>query len=104
MTTSAQHPRALLNLRNFRNRVCVQPPTSAVDVTLSAFTAECRAAGATAGAIGAEHRRLLSIDLVSGALSSKPAGGRCCCETMGQTSGVTIIFGPPAKIRYGNNK
>jgi len=41
-------------------QVRVQPPTSAVNVTLPAFAA---AAPCTAGAVAAERRRLLSIDI-----------------------------------------
>ena len=46
--------------------VCAQPPTPAVNVALPAFAAERRAAVAvpnTAGAVAAERRRLLSIDI-----------------------------------------
>jgi len=50
----------------YKQQVCVQPPTSAVNVTLPALAAERRAAGAvphTAGAVVAGRRRLLSIDI-----------------------------------------
>jgi len=46
---------------------CVQPPTSAANVTLPVLAAECRDAGAvisTAGPLAAERRRLLSVDLM----------------------------------------
>jgi len=70
---------------NYNEQVCVQPPPSALNVTLPAFAA------------GAERRRLLhcarSCRLIHPpahrALSSKPAARRCCCRSMGQTDGRT---------------
>ena len=77
----------------YKQQVCVQPPTSAVNVTLPALAAERRAAGAvphTAAPLlmgaGACYR---SISPTRRALSSKPAGGGCCCRSMGHTDGRT---------------
>jgi len=67
---------------HFLQQVCVQPRISAVNVTLSAFSAERRAATPvllSAPAAGTRRR----------ALSSKPAGHRCCCGSTGQTDGQT---------------
>jgi len=70
-------PHKMINI-NKLNKVCVEPPSSALSVMLPAFAAE--------------HRRLqhgaCSCRLISTAcrmLSSKPTGRRFCCRLMGQT-------------------
>ena len=67
--------------------VCVEPPSSAVSTMLPAFAAERRRPqhGACSTAPAA-RRPQLAIDIIClQALSSKPAGRRCCCRSMGQT-------------------
>ena len=64
------------------SQVCVQPPSSAVSVTLPAFAAErwlLQHGACSARSIYPAHR----------AFSSKPAGRRCCCRSMGQTDRET---------------
>ena len=53
-------------------QVCVELYTLALNVTLPAFAAERR-------------RHYRTISPAHEALSSKPAGSRCCCRSMGQT-------------------
>ena len=68
----------------------VQPRTSAVNILiLSVFAAErCAAAPLLLSAPAAgTRRRCRSISPVCRALSSKPAGHRCCCRSMGHTYG-----------------
>ena len=79
-----KHRSVDLRLMKFlqRKRVCVQPPPSAVNVTLPAFDAK---------------RQLLQHDACSDrsasparrALSSKQTCRRGCCRSMGQTDGRT---------------
>jgi len=59
-------------------QACVQPRTTVLYMALPAFAA-------AAGAVAAERRRLLSVDISS----SKPVGGRCCCRSTGQMDGRT---------------
>ena len=60
-------------------QVCVQPPLSALSMTLPAFAGACSTAPA------AIDRYLLHTP----ALSSKLTGRRCCCRSMEQTNGRT---------------
>ena len=62
------------------SQVCSEPPPSALNMTLSVFGAE-RRLGACSTAPAAIDQYLLQIP----ALSSKPAGHRCCCRSTGQT-------------------
>jgi len=54
----------------------VEPPPSALNMTLPAFAALSADTEPAAGAV-----------LQAPALSSEPAGRRCCCRSMGQTDG-----------------
>ena len=72
-------------LSHFKANNCVQPLPSAVNTTLLALAATRRAVGLLLRA-GAYYR---SISPDCGALSSKLAGGRCYCRSMGQTDGQT---------------
>jgi len=77
-------------------QIFVQPRPSAVNMTLPAFAAECRAEG---GMPTARRAPLMlsagacyqSISPSRGALSSKPAGRRCCCRSMRQTDGRSTV-------------
>jgi len=65
-------------------QVCIQLPTSALNVTLLAFAAERRAAAPLL--VGARRRRRSrSISPAPTALSSKPTARRGCGQMMGQT-------------------
>jgi len=58
---------------------------SAVNMTLPAFAAECRAADRAAALLLPGALRCRSISFARTALSSKPAARRCCVGLMGQT-------------------
>jgi len=65
--------------------ITVEPPHSAVNMTLPAFSAG--------------HRHLQHgactyrpVSPARRALSSKPAGRRCCCRSTGQTGGRTSLI------------
>ena len=91
--------------------LCLQLPTSAVNMALPACVAERRAADSRCGAAAAGRpgsRRCRSITPARTALSSKPAAHRCCGRMMGQTDGRTDArpFHRPRSAYYassGNN-
>jgi len=61
----------------YDKQVYVEPPPSGISMTVPAFAAEHRRAPAAR----CSYRYLLQTP----ALSSKPAGRRCCCRSMGRT-------------------
>jgi len=88
--------RSAFQQTNITLQTCGQPPLSAVNVTLPAYAAKRRAAaplllsdGACCTAPEARRRNYRSISLAPMALSSKPAGRRCCRRSTGQTDGRT---------------
>jgi len=66
----------------YDKQVYVEPPPSGISMTVPAFAAEHRRAPAAR----CSYRYLLQTP----ALSSKPAGRRCCCRSMGRTDGRTL--------------
>ena len=63
--------------------VCFEPPPSALKVTLPAFAAERRRLQHGARSCRSTYPACM-------ALSSKPAGRRCCCRLTRQTDGRTL--------------
>jgi len=80
-------------------QVCVQLPTSAVNVAVIAFAAEHRSAALRCGAAAAA-RPATSIDIsCRAALSSKPAVSRVCGRMTGQTDRRTALDLAPRTTR-----
>ena len=63
-----------------RKHVCIEPPPSALNVTLPAIAAERRRTCSTV-------RAAIDRSRASRALSNKPADRCCCCRSMGETGG-----------------
>ena len=80
---------SLTHFRKANKSVCVQLPTSTVNVTLLAFAAERRAAVPCCGAAAAGRPATAAVVRYLLALSSKPAARRACGRMLGQTSGRT---------------
>ena len=111
-----QQFKALKGGMQYSNQVCVQPPTSAVNVTLPACDAELRAACARCcwapapAARRPQHRQQAccsrSISPVRRVLSSKPHVRRCCgcCWSMGRTDRRTIVSLTLLRILCGQHQ
>jgi len=70
--------------------VCVQPRPSAVNMTLPAFAAECRAAALLLLSTGACSCMLTSD--YSCPRGAQQQTHRCCCRSMGEThGGLTVL-------------
>ena len=65
-----------------QQQLCVEPPPSALNVTLPAFAAESRRPHPRA-------RIYRSISVADAGAQQQPAGRHCCCRSMGQTDGRT---------------
>jgi len=63
-----------------RKHVCIEPPPSALNVTLPAIAVERRRTCSTV-------RAAIDRSRASRALSNKPADRCCCCRSMGETDG-----------------